>query len=130
MLVQLTCSGEKLLPYLPIGYRSKTTKGLFLHLPHRPHHHRFMTPCLLLPPSSMTIKSRPPQDHYVVVVQFAFRIGPLTTHVVEPRPINLRLTPHVPLLPAPDSRLDDSEDLGMVRKPCGMRSSRLNYGSA
>src|SRR5579863_10782692 len=96
--------------------------SLFLRLPHHPHHHRFMIPCLQLPPSSMTIKSRPPQDHYVMVVQFAFRIGPLTTRAVELRPTNPRLTPLVLLLLALVFHLVDSGDRGMVQKPCGTLS--------
>src|SRR5579863_9334186 len=84
----LICSGGKPLPCPTIGCRSKTIWSLFLHLPHHLHHHRFMTPCPLLLPSSMTIKSHRPQDHCVVVVHLVFRIDPLTTHVAEPHLIN------------------------------------------
>ena len=77
----------------------------------------------------MTIKSRPPQDHYVVVGQFAFKIDPLTIRAVELCPTNPRRTPLVLLLLALVFHLVDSGDLGTVQKQCGMPSSKQNCGS-
>src|SRR5579863_4326144 len=52
MLVQLICSGEKLLPCPAIGCQNKTTRSPSLLLPHHLCRHQFITLCPQLPPSS------------------------------------------------------------------------------
>src|SRR5579863_3773338 len=129
MLVQLTCSGGKLLPCPVTGCQSKMIRNPSLRLPHCLHHHRLITLCLLPLPSSTTINFPRPLGHNVVVVHLVFKIDPLTTRAAGPHHICPRLTPLAHLLHDPISHLVDSEDLGMVQKPCGTQSLKRNCGS-
>src|SRR5579863_4180044 len=98
MLVQLICSGEKLLPCLATGCQNKTTKSPSLLLPHHLHRHQFITLCPQLPPFSMMTNSLHPLVHSVAVAHPVFRTSQQTTHVAEPLLTCPRLTPLAPLL--------------------------------
>src|SRR5579863_5227490 len=128
MLGRPTCSGEKPLPCLTTGCRSKMTKNPFLPLHLHPHPRQCTTLYPQLLPSLTTINSLPLLDHNIVVVHPMSRIVRPMICIEEPCLTCQLLTLLVPLPLVHICPLTSSEEIGMALKPCGMQCWRPSYG--